>query len=136
MTSERQNRKRAGKSRSQRQLRVGELIRHALSDILQRDELHDPVLHNKVITISEAQVSPDLRHATIFFSALSCNMPELADIGRALNRRTAHFRGQLGQQIQTKFTPQLKFVADDSFENAQSIDKLLRSAPVSRDLDS
>ena len=136
MASERQNRKRAGKSRSQRQLRVGELIRHALSDILQRDELHDPVLHNKVITISEAQVSPDLRHATVFFSALSCSQAELGEIGQALNRRAARFRGQLGQQIQTKFTPQLKFVADDSFENAQSIDKLLRSGPVARDLDS
>ena len=136
MAANRDSQKRAGKSRSQRQLRVGELVRHALSDILQRDELHEPVLHNKVITISEAQISPDLRHATVFFSALSCSAAELTEIGAALNRRAARFRGQLGREIQTKFTPQLKFVPDNSFDNAQSIDMLLRSGPVARDLDS
>lgn len=136
MAANRHSQKRAGKSRSQRQLRVGELVRHALSDILQRDELHEPVLHNKVITISEAQISPDLRHATVFFSALSCSAAELTEIGAALNRRAARFRGQLGREIQTKFTPQLKFVPDNSFDNAQSIDMLLRSGPVARDLDS
>lgn len=136
MSRKRKTGRHSGRERSQRQLRVGELIRHALSDALARDDMFDPVLSGTAITVSEVQVSADLRHATVFFSPLACPADKAKAVESALNRCAGHFRGRLGREIRTKFTPDLKFVIDDSFENADAIGRLLRSATVTRDLES
>ena len=123
---------RASRGPSQRQLRVGELIRHTLSEIFARGELRDPDLENIIVTVTEVRVSPDLKNATIFVAPLGggAARPLLKGLGRC--RR--YLRGELGRRIQTKFTPDLTFVEDTSFDEAQRVDALLRSEKVAADV--
>jgi ribosome-binding factor A len=117
---------------SQRQLRAGELIRHALTDIFAREEFADPDLHGKSITITEVRASPDLKHATAFAAPLGGT-----DMGKtieALNRAASFLRGRLSKEIDMRYTPQVRFVADDSYDEARRIDELLASPRVRKDL--
>jgi ribosome-binding factor A len=118
---------------SQRQLRAGELIRHALTDILSREEFADPALHGKSITITEVRISPDLKNASAFAAPLGGE-----DMGKtieALNRAAGFLRGRLSREIDMRHTPNLRFIADDSYDEARRIEALLASDRVRRDLD-
>ena len=118
---------------SQRQLRVGELVRHALADLLMRGEVHDPVIEAHLITIPEVRMSPDLRLATVYVMPLAGR--DTDDVIAAFERNKKFLRGEIAHQINLKFAPDLRFRADDRFEEAARIDKLLRSPDVKRDLD-
>ncbi len=121
---------------TQRQLRAGELVRHALVEVLAREEFRDPHLQGVAITIGEVRCSPDLRHANIFCSALGkSGKAEMEEIAEALNRAAAFLRGRLGREIEMKFTPQLHFIADLSYDEAAEMNAVFRRADVSRDLD-
>ncbi len=122
----------SAKGPSQRQLRVGELIRHELAAIFSRGDLRDPDLEGRIITCSEVRVSPDLRHATVFVSDLGGAHTD--EVVEGLTRCRKFLRGEVGHRIETKFTPELKFVADTLFDEAAKMDALLRSAPVARDV--
>ncbi|MEE8272080.1 MAG: 30S ribosome-binding factor RbfA [Alphaproteobacteria bacterium] len=117
---------------TQRQLRVGEELRHALSAILMHGDLRDPALHDVSVTVSEVRVGPDLRNATAFVLPLGGG--DAVEILAALKRATPYLRGRLGRAVRLKFTPNLTFRADRSFDYAQKIDTLLHSPPVARDL--
>lgn len=121
------------KGPSQRQLRAGELIRHALAEILQRENLREPALAGVSITVSEVRASPDLKHATVFCAPLGGGRE--AEIAEALNRAAPHLRHLLGQKIDMRYTPSLKFIDDMSFDEARRIDALLARPEVKRDLD-
>ena len=121
---------------TQRQLRAGELVRHALVDVLAREEVRDPSLQGVAITIGEGRCSPDLRHANIFCSALGkSGKEEMDEIAAALNRAAGFLRGRLGRQIEMKFTPQLHFIADLSYDDAAEMNAVFRRAEVAKDLD-
>jgi ribosome-binding factor A len=132
MANRRNSGQRAGRERTQRQLRVGELIRHALVEILMRGELRDPDLVGVSITISEVRVSPDLKNATAFIMPLGGN--EVPKIVEALKRAAPFLRRQVGASATMRYMPALSFVADAAFEEGAKIDALLRSADLSRDL--
>lgn len=117
---------------SQRQLRVGEMLRHALSQILVRCEIRDPDLEGVSVTVTQAKPSPDMRHATIFVEPLGGKNAK--QIVAALNRHKAFLRGEMGHMIELKFTPELRFVEDESFSEAQKIEDILKSDRVQRDL--
>ena len=117
---------------SQRQLRAGELIRHALMDIFSREEFADPALHGKSITITEVRCSPDLKHATAFAAPLGGE--DMAPTIDALNRAAGFLRGRLSKEIDMRYTPQVRFIADDSYDEARRIEQLLASPRVRRDL--
>src|SRR4051812_1719908 len=120
------------KGPSQRQLRVGELLRHALSDILRETEIHDPDLIGVSVTVTQVKPSPDMRHATVFVEPLGGVNAEATIAG--LNRHRGFLRRELGRIIELKFTPELRFVEDTSFAEAQRIEKILHSERVARDL--
>ena len=121
---------------SQRQLRAGELVRHALVGILAREEFRDPALQGVAITIGEVRCSPDLRHANVFCSALGkSGKDEMDEIAEALNRAAGFLRGRLGREIEMKFTPQLHFIADLSYDEAADMNAVFRRPDVARDLD-
>lgn len=124
------------KGPSQRQLRAGELIRHALVEILQREDLREPALQGASITVSEVRASPDLKQATVYCALLGASIGKDAhpEIVKALNRAAPHLRHLLGQKIDMKFTPALVFRTDESFAEARRIDELLASPKVARDL--
>lgn len=111
---------------SQRQRRAGELVRHVLAEVMQRGEVHDAEMPNVSITVTEVKMSPDLRNATVFCTALGKVDPTEAI--KALNRAAPKIRGVLGRKIELKFTPQLFFRADESFAEAARIEALLRGA--------
>ena len=113
----------ASKEPSQRQLRVGEEIRHALSTILLRGDLHDPDLADASITVSEVRVSPDLKHATAYVMPLGGDHKVEALAG--LRRAAPFLRGQVARAVRLKFAPNLRFEVDDRFDRAQRIDALL-----------
>lgn len=117
---------------SQRQLRAAELVRHALVDILSREEMRDPDLQGVSVTIGEVRASPDLKHMTAFVSALGPNDPQV--IANALTRAAPFLRGRLAKSVDLRFTPQLHFQADESYDEARHIDELLASPEVARDL--
>jgi ribosome-binding factor A len=117
---------------SQRQLRVGEMLRHALSQILVRCEIRDPDLEGVSVTVTQAKPSPDMRHATIFVEPLGGRNAK--QIVAALNRHKAFLRGEMGHMIELKFTPELRFIEDESFSEAQKIEDILKSDRVQRDL--
>ena len=117
---------------SQRQLRVGEQIRHLLSDILSRGDLHDPDLVDVSITVSEVRISPDLRNATAFVVPLGG--VHVGETVAALRRAAPHLRGLVARNLRLRYAPNLSFQADTSFDEAQRIDGLLRSPTVARDL--
>lgn len=126
------NRFQTKKGPSQRQLRAGELIRHALVDILSRETLRDPALENVSITVSEVRVSPDLKQASVYAAPLG-GAHQLEVIG-ALNRIAPYLRSLLAKKIEMKFTPALNFRSDDTFAEARRIDELLARPDVARDL--
>ena len=121
-------------TRSVRLLRVGEQVRHALSDVLMRGEVHDPVLASHHVSVTEVRMSPDLRHATVFVKPLLG--ADEADVLAALKRHVKYLRGEVARRVNLKFSAQLKFLADDSFDEASHIDALLRKPEVARDLSS
>jgi ribosome-binding factor A len=121
------------KGPTQRQLRAGELVRHALVEILQREDLREPALKGVSITISEVRMTPDLQHATAFATPLGG--ANAAEAIAALNRSAAYLRGLLGRRIEMRYTPSLKFLADESFDQAQRVEELLARPDVARDLD-
>ena len=118
---------------SQRQLRAGELVRHALVEILRHESFADPALTDAVVTISEVRMSPDLKHALCFVEPLGGK--EATTVIAALNRASRFLRLRLGPAIEMKNTPALKFVHDDSFDAADHINRLLADPRVRRDLD-
>jgi len=124
--------RRQAKSPSQRQLRVGEQIRHTLADILAREELQDPALAGVSITVSEVRVSPDLEVATAYILPFSGE--DQAGVVDGLRRAAPHLRRQLARAINLRHTPELRFRADTSFDEAARVDALLRSPRVQRDL--
>eukprot|EP01037_Dinobryon_pediforme_P002415 gene2415-2450_t len=122
----------AGKTQSQRMLRVGELIRHAVAEVLTRGTLNDPLLEGQVITVPEVRISPDLKLATVYIMPLGGE--RLAEILKALERHKKFLRGEMAHKVNLKFTPELRFRADESFGEGDRIEKLLRSPEVQRDL--
>lgn len=121
---------------SQRQLRAGELVRHALVDVLAREEFRDPDLQGVTVTIGEVRCSPDLRHANVFCSPLGLTgKEEIEKVAKALNRASAFIRGRLGRLIEMKFTPELHFIPDLSYDKANTMNEVFRRADVARDLD-
>jgi ribosome-binding factor A len=118
---------------SQRQLRAGELVRHALVDILRHESLADSALSHVSVTISEVKVSPDLKHAVCFVEPLGGTNSEGVVAG--LNRAAKFLRGRLGRAIEMRFTPTLKFVHDDSFDAAAHMRHLLDDPRVRRDIE-
>jgi ribosome-binding factor A len=122
----------AGGAPSQRQLRVGEVIRRALSDILARGDVHDAELGRASITVSEVRASPDLRQATAYVMPLGGVNVE--GVVKALNRNKVELRRLVTAQIDLRFSPELAFVADASFDQMDRTRALLRSPAVSRDL--
>ncbi|WP_337996451.1 30S ribosome-binding factor RbfA [Oleispirillum naphthae] len=117
---------------SQRQLRVGEEIRHLVAQALERGELHDPVLDVVPVTISEVRVSPDLRHATAFVMPLGGL--RLDEVLAALSRNAWMFNKLVARALRLRYTPTLAFIADGSFDEASHIDEVLRRPEVARDL--
>jgi ribosome-binding factor A len=121
------------KAPSQRQLRVGEEIRHVLVRILGRGDLRDPVLSDANVTVTQVEVSPDLQNATAFVVPLGGGHGD--EIAGALNRAAGYLRGQLGREIELRYTPRLVFAPDRSFDQADEVERLLRSPRVRRDLE-
>jgi ribosome-binding factor A len=117
---------------SQRQLRVGELVRHALAEMLTRGDVHDPVIERHMITIPEVRVSSDLRLATIYVMPLGGRDAET--VVAAFERHKKFLRAEIAHRINLKFAPDIRFRVDDRFAEAERIDKLLRSPDVQRDL--
>jgi len=119
-------------SPSQRQLRVGEAVRHALAEVLSQGEVHDPVLEGHMITVPEVRMSPDLRLATIYVTPLG-GRDEKAVVA-ALERNKRYLRGVIARKVNLKFAPDIRFRLDERFDEAERIEKLLRSPAVKRDL--
>ena len=117
---------------SQRQLRVGELVRHALAEMLTRGEIHDDVLAEHLITVSEVRMSPDLRLATIYIVPLGGK--DLNPVLEALGRHRKYIRGEIAQVVNLKFAPDVRFLADNSFDEAQRMERIFRSPKVAQDL--
>jgi ribosome-binding factor A len=118
---------------SQRMLRVGELVRHALAAMFARGDIEDDALRGMVITVPEVRMTPDLKIANAYIMPLGGQHAE--EIVAALNRHRKFVRGRVAPQINMKFAPELRFFVDDTFEEASRIDALLRSEKVQRDLD-
>jgi ribosome-binding factor A len=118
---------------SQRQLRAGELVRHALVDVLRHETLSEPALQGAPITVTEVRMSPDLRHAVCFVEPLGGE--HAREAVEALNRSARFLRGRLGHAIELKFTPDLKFVHDETFDAAAAIDRLLADPRIRRDVE-
>jgi ribosome-binding factor A len=111
---------------------VGEVLRHALSDILRARDIRDPDLESVSVTVTQVKPSPDMRHATVFVEPLGGKNADV--VVEALNRHRGFLRGELGRTIELKFTPELRFVEDTSFAEAQRIERILHSEKVARDL--
>jgi ribosome-binding factor A len=118
--------------RSVRLLRVGEQVRHALSDILMRGDVHDETLASHLVSVTEVRMSPDLRHATVFVMPL---LGANADgVLKALRTNTAFLQSDVARRVNTKYAAKLKFLLDESFDEGSHIDSLLRAPKVARDL--
>src|SRR5713101_680473 len=117
---------------SQRQLRVGELVRHAMADMLMRGDVHDPVIEGHLITVPEVRMTPDLRLATIYIMPLAGRDAE--KVLAAFERNKKFLRGEIAHRVNLKFAPDIRFRVDDRFEEAERIEKLLRTPAVLRDL--
>src|SRR5947209_12670070 len=118
---------------SQRELRVGELVRHTLAEMLTRGEVHDPVLETHLITVPEVHMTADLRLATIYVMPLGGR--DQKDVLAALERHKKYLRGELARRVNLKFAPEIRFRIDERFDEAERIEKLLRTPEVQRDLD-
>jgi ribosome-binding factor A len=119
--------------RSVRLLRVGEQVRHVLSEILQRGDVHDETLQSHLVSITEVRMSPDLRHASVFVKPLLGQDEEA--VLKALRTHTAYLQREVAQRVRTKYAAKLKFVPDESFDQGGRIDRLLRAPKVVQDLD-
>lgn len=117
---------------SQRQLRVGELIRHALAEMFARGEVHDPVIEGHMITVPEVRLSPDLRLATIYVMPLGGK--DEAEVISALERNKRFLRGEIAHRVNLKFAPDIRFRIDERFAEAERIDRILNTPEVKRDL--
>jgi ribosome-binding factor A len=117
---------------SQRMLRVGEVVRHALADMLSRGDISDPALAGHVITVPEVRMSADLKHATAYVMPLGGQ--DVQAVVTALDNNRKRLRMELARRIDMKFVPELRFRADERFDEAERIDRLLRSPEVARDL--
>ena len=118
--------------KSVRTLRVGEQVRHVLSEILQRGDVHDDTLVNHMVSVTEVRMSPDLRHATVFVKPLLGKDEDV--VLKALRTNTAYLQREVASRVQTKYAAKLKFLADESFDEGTHIDTLLRDPKVARDL--
>ena len=118
---------------SQRALRVGELIRHALSDMLTRGDVHDPVLEGHLVTVPEVRMTADLRLATIYVMPLGGR--DIQQVLDALERNKRFLRGEIAHRVNLKFAPDLRFRVDERFDEAERIEKLLRTPAVQKDLE-
>ena len=119
--------------RSVRLLRVGEQVRHILSELLGRGEVHDETLQKHLVSVTEVRMSPDLRHATVFVKPL-LGQDEDAVL-KALRQNTAYLQREVAARVQTKYAAKLKFLPDESFDEGSRIDALLRKPEVARDLE-
>lgn len=119
-------------TRSVRLLKVGEQVRHILSGLLLRQEVHDDVLTAHSVSITEVRMSPDLRHATAYIKPLLGKDEEV--VLKALRTHTAYFQREVARRVQTKYAAKIKFLPDDSFDEAARIEALLRDPKVARDL--
>jgi ribosome-binding factor A len=117
---------------SQRQLRVGELVRHAVADILSQGSVHDPALEGHIITVPEVRMSPDLKLATIYVMPLGGRGTD--DVVAALDRNKKFLRGEIARRINLKFAPDIRFRVDERFDEAERIEKLLRTPAVQKDI--
>ena len=122
----------SGRGPSQRQLRVGEELRHALAEVLRRGDFRDPELQNLNVTVTEVRISPDLRNATAFITPLGGG--QVGETVAAMRRAAAFFRAQIARAIKLRYVPTLSFEADTSFEYADHINRLLHDPEVARDL--
>ncbi|MGE8133398.1 30S ribosome-binding factor RbfA [Novosphingobium subterraneum] len=120
-------------TRSVRLLKVGEQVRHILSELLTRQEVHDDVLSAHTVSVTEVRMSPDLRHATVFIKALLGEDEEI--VLKALRTNTAFFQREVAQRLRLKYAAKLKFLPDESFDEASRIEQLLSDPKVRRDLD-
>lgn len=122
--------------RSVRLLRIGEQVRAALAEIIGRGELRDDLLERSIISVSEVRVSPDLRHATVFVKPLGTTDDDAIDVAviRALGQHKGYLRGQVAKKLATKYTPELQFRRDESFDAGARIDAVFRRPEVARDL--
>ena len=125
--------KETAEGRSVRLLRVGEQVRHVLSEILQRGDVHDDVLASHPVSVTEVRMSPDLRHATVFVKPLLGEDEEA--VLKALRTNTAYLQREVAGRVRMKYAAKLKFITDESFDEGTHIDRLLRSEHVSQDLD-
>jgi ribosome-binding factor A len=114
-------------------LRAGELVRHAIAEILTRGEVHDPVIETRLITVPEVRMSSDLRIATVYVLPLGGH--DNAAVLAALDRNKRHLRAEIARRVNLKFAPDIRFRVDESFDEAERIDLLLRTPQVRRDLD-
>jgi ribosome-binding factor A len=117
---------------SQRQLRVGELIRHELAAMLTRGEVHDPIIETHMITVPEVRMTADLRTAIIYIMPLGGR--DEKEVLDALERNKRYMRGEIARRVNLKFAPEIRFQIDERFDEAERIEKLLRTPVVQRDL--
>jgi ribosome-binding factor A len=118
--------------KSVRLLRVGEQVRHVLSEVLARGDVHDDTLQSHLVSVTEVRMSPDLRHATVFVKPLLGQ--DEAVVLKALRTNTAFLQGEVARRVNTKYAAKLKFLADESFDEGGRIDAILRSPKVAQDL--
>ena len=126
-------RQETAEGRSVRLLRVGEQVRHVLSELLQRGDVHNDVLQSHLVSVTEVRMSPDLRHATVFVKPLLGQDEEV--VLKALRQNTAFLQREVANRVRTKYAAKLKFLADESFDEGSHIDRILRSDHVAQDLD-
>ncbi|WP_296614062.1 30S ribosome-binding factor RbfA [Sphingomonas sp.] len=119
--------------KSVRTLRVGEQVRHVLSEILQRGDVHDDTLASHMVSVTEVRMSPDLRHATVFVKPLLGKDEDA--VLKALRTNTAYLQREVAHRVKMKYAARLKFLADESFDEGSHIDALLRAPKVAQDLD-
>ena len=119
-------------TRSVRLLRVGEQVRHILSELLQRGDVHDDTLQSHLVSVTEVRMSPDLRHATAFVKPLLGQDEEV--VLKALRQNTAFLQREVARRVSLKYAAKLKFIIDESFDESSHIERILRSDKVARDL--
>jgi len=133
MSERKKNHRRDGAGPSQRQLRVGESLRHSLAELLLRIEINDEALSGVPVTVSEVRASPDLRQVTVFIAPLGGENKEA--VVKALNRHCRYIRGELSHKVTLKYMPELKFKLDSSFDEYEKISDLLHTPKVAQDLE-
>ena len=121
-------------TRSVRLLRVGEQVRHALSDVLLRGDVHDETLASHLVSITEVRMSPDLKHAIVFVKPLLGADED--KVLKALRTNTAYLQSEVARRVNTRYAARIKFLADESFDEGSRIDTLLRDPAIARDLES